>query len=90
MALRSLCRDRFDEPLAIPKGDFVALAKELVVALEGAVVQVDKILDSDCRDLFFAAATRIFSHLHLREPGFDLGSVVLPVHTRPGTVPQRR
>ncbi|KAE8791844.1 hypothetical protein D1007_33673 [Hordeum vulgare] len=42
-------------------------------------MQVDKILDSECRDLFFAAVVRVFSHLHLREPGFDLGSVILPV-----------
>ncbi|KAE8805704.1 hypothetical protein D1007_18206 [Hordeum vulgare] len=49
------------------------------MVLENAVVHVDKILDSDCRDLFFKAATCFFSHLHLPEPGFDFGSVVLPV-----------
>ncbi|KAI4996160.1 hypothetical protein ZWY2020_041301 [Hordeum vulgare] len=36
-------------------------------------------MDSECRDLFFAAATRVFSGLHLHEPGFDLGSVIQPV-----------
>ncbi|KAE8780646.1 hypothetical protein D1007_46191 [Hordeum vulgare] len=51
------------------------------MALENTVVQVDKILDTECRDLFFTAATRVFIHLHLREPGFDLGSVILPVPT---------
>ncbi|KAE8797592.1 hypothetical protein D1007_27247 [Hordeum vulgare] len=80
MAVRSLCRDGFGGPLATPKDGFASLAKKLVVALEGAAMQVDKILDSECRDLFFAAATRVFSHLHFHEPGFDLDSVIFPVH----------
>ncbi|KAI4995829.1 hypothetical protein ZWY2020_037917 [Hordeum vulgare] len=57
------------------------IAAELAVVLEDAVVQVDKILDNKCRDLFFEAATRVFSHLLLREPGFDFYSVILPVPT---------
>ncbi|KAI4996077.1 hypothetical protein ZWY2020_041175 [Hordeum vulgare] len=79
--LRSLCWDGFSEPMGITEDGFAALTKELVAELEGAIVQVDKILDSECRDLFFAAATRVFTHLHLCEPGFDLGSVILPVPT---------
>ncbi|KAE8794604.1 hypothetical protein D1007_30643 [Hordeum vulgare] len=79
MALRSLYRDGFDEPLATLEEGFAKFAKELVVELECAVVQLDKILNSECRDLFFAAATCVFSHLHLCEPGFDRGSVILPV-----------
>ncbi|KAE8777570.1 hypothetical protein D1007_49641 [Hordeum vulgare] len=51
----------------------------LVVALEAAVTQMDKIFDSECRDLLFAAATRVFSHRHLRDPGFDLSSMIVPV-----------
>ncbi|KAE8772634.1 hypothetical protein D1007_55328 [Hordeum vulgare] len=81
MVLRSLCRDGFDEPLATPEDGFAALANGLIVALEGAVVHVDKILDNDCHDLFFAVATCVFSHLHHRQPGFDLGSMILPVPT---------
>ncbi|KAE8794599.1 hypothetical protein D1007_30638 [Hordeum vulgare] len=77
--LCSLCEVRFDEPLATLEAVFTAHVAELAVALENVVVQVDKILDSECRDLFFVAATRVFSHLYLREPGFDLGSVILPV-----------
>ncbi|KAE8771014.1 hypothetical protein D1007_57165 [Hordeum vulgare] len=80
-ALRSLCRGRFGEPLATPESGFAALAVELTVVLENAIIQVDKILDNVCHDLFFEAATHVFSHLHLREPGFDFGSVILPVHT---------
>ncbi|KAE8810943.1 Far1 [Hordeum vulgare] len=78
-ALRSLCRDEFDEPMATPEDGFATLAKGLIAALEAAVMQMDKILDSQCRDLFFAAATRVFSHLHLRDLGFDLTSVIVPV-----------
>ncbi|KAE8795951.1 hypothetical protein D1007_29144 [Hordeum vulgare] len=57
------------------------LAAELAVALEGSYVQVDKILDNECRDLFFEVATRVFSHFHLHEPGFDFGSMILSVPT---------
>ncbi|KAI4987721.1 hypothetical protein ZWY2020_028479 [Hordeum vulgare] len=66
--LRSLYRDGFDEPLASPEDSLVALAKGLVVALESTVVQVDKVLDSDYHDLFFAGATRVFSQIHLSTP----------------------
>ncbi|KAI4992547.1 hypothetical protein ZWY2020_057602 [Hordeum vulgare] len=79
MVLHSLCWDGFDEPLATPDDGFTALAKGLVVALEVAIVQVDKILESGCRDLFFTAATSVFSHVHLREPVFDFSSMILPV-----------
>ncbi|KAE8797968.1 hypothetical protein D1007_26874 [Hordeum vulgare] len=77
--LRSSCLDGFDEPLATREDGIAAFAKGLVAALEVAVVQVDKILDNECHDLFFAVATRVFSHLHLCGPGFDLSSVILPV-----------
>ncbi|KAE8775653.1 hypothetical protein D1007_51823 [Hordeum vulgare] len=40
--LHSLCEDRFDEPLAAPKSGFVAL--------QNAIVHVDKILDNECHD----------------------------------------
>ncbi|KAE8818377.1 hypothetical protein D1007_03820 [Hordeum vulgare] len=80
-ALHTLCRDGFDEPLATPESGFVVLVAELIKALEDVVIQVDKILDSECRDLFSEAATCVFSHLHVREPGFDFGSVILSVPT---------
>ncbi|KAI5013399.1 hypothetical protein ZWY2020_034511 [Hordeum vulgare] len=70
MALCSLYRDGFNKPLATRDGGFAALATELAVALEDADLKVD---------LFFAAVTCVFSHLHLREPGFDLGSAILAV-----------
>ncbi|KAE8811510.1 hypothetical protein D1007_11899 [Hordeum vulgare] len=54
---------------------------ELAVALEDTVVQVGKIVDNECRDLFFEVVTRVFCHLHLRESGFDFGSVILLVPT---------
>ncbi|KAE8810915.1 hypothetical protein D1007_12265 [Hordeum vulgare] len=42
-------------------------------------MRVGKILDNECRDFFFTAVTRVFSHLHLHETRFDLGSVIPPV-----------
>ncbi|KAI4997610.1 hypothetical protein ZWY2020_052952 [Hordeum vulgare] len=79
--LHTLCRDGFDEPLATPESGFTVLSADLTMVLEDAVIQVDKILDIECRDLFSEAATRIFSHHHLREPGFDFNSMILPVPT---------
>ncbi|KAI4995816.1 hypothetical protein ZWY2020_037904 [Hordeum vulgare] len=79
MMLHTLYRDGFGEPLATPDGGFAILAAELPVALEDTVIQVDNVLNSECRDLFSEATTRVFSHLHLREPGFDLGSRILLV-----------
>ncbi|KAE8776485.1 hypothetical protein D1007_50869 [Hordeum vulgare] len=55
------------------------LANGLVAELEAVVAQTNKILESECRDLFFVAATRVFGHLHLRDPGFDLSTVIVPV-----------
>ncbi|KAE8811501.1 hypothetical protein D1007_11888 [Hordeum vulgare] len=81
MTLRSLYWQGFDKPLATREGGFATLATELAVALEDAVVQVDKILDCECRDLFLVAATRVLIHLHLRDPGFDLSYVILQVPT---------
>ncbi|KAE8817007.1 hypothetical protein D1007_05200 [Hordeum vulgare] len=78
-ALRSLCRDEFDEPLTTPEDGFASLVKGLVATLEAAVTQMDKILDSERRDLFFTAATRVFSHLRLCDPGFDLSFMIVPV-----------
>ncbi|KAE8772637.1 hypothetical protein D1007_55333 [Hordeum vulgare] len=51
------------------------------MALEDTVVEVDKILDSECRDDFFEASTGVFGILHLREPVFDFGTVIQPVPT---------
>ncbi|KAE8803026.1 hypothetical protein D1007_21231 [Hordeum vulgare] len=77
--LRYLCWGGFDEPLATLEAGFTVLANALVAALEAADTQMDKTLESECRDLFFVAATRFFSHLHLRDPGFDMNSVIVPV-----------
>ncbi|KAE8791169.1 Peroxidase 4 [Hordeum vulgare] len=79
--LHTLCRDGFDMPLATLEGGFTVLAAELAVVLEDTFIQMDKILDSECRDLFSKVAMRVFNHLHLREPGFDSNSVILPVPT---------
>ncbi|KAE8816595.1 hypothetical protein D1007_05936 [Hordeum vulgare] len=81
VALHTICGDGFEEPLATPEDGFAVLAAERAVNLEDTVIQVDKILDSVCRDLFSEAATCVFSHLHFCEPGFDFNSVIPPVPT---------
>ncbi|KAE8785289.1 hypothetical protein D1007_41035 [Hordeum vulgare] len=79
--LHALSRDGFGETVATPESGFAVLAAELAVALEKAVIQVNKILDSDCHDLFSEAATHVYSHLHLRDPGFEFNSLILLVPT---------
>ncbi|KAE8806113.1 hypothetical protein D1007_17715 [Hordeum vulgare] len=64
------------------RGGFAMLASELAVALEDTVIQVEKILESECWDLFSEAAIRVFNHLHLREPEFYFDSVILPVPSK--------
>ncbi|KAI4998955.1 hypothetical protein ZWY2020_054819 [Hordeum vulgare] len=76
----SICEGRsLDEALATREDGSVVLTDGLIVALEIAVVQVDKIMDSECRELFFAAATCVLSHIHLCKFGFHLSSVILSV-----------
>lgn len=78
-ALHSICRGGFEDPLRTPADGPAKLLTELVAKLEGAAAKVDAILEGECHDLFFVAATRVFSHLHLPDPGFDFSTVVGPV-----------
>ncbi|KAE8783914.1 hypothetical protein D1007_42555 [Hordeum vulgare] len=47
--------------------------------LEGAAKKVEGILEEKCCDLFFVAATRVFTHLLLHDPSFKFDEVMGPV-----------
>ncbi|XP_020180527.1 uncharacterized protein [Aegilops tauschii subsp. strangulata] len=44
--------------------------------LEGIVAGVGTMVEGECDALFTSAATRVFNHLHLRNPSFDLGALI--------------
>ncbi|XP_037427309.1 protein SLOW WALKER 1-like [Triticum dicoccoides] len=50
----------------------------LMEQLEDGAQKVDNILEEECGDLFFVAATRVFSHLLHRDPTFDFNKVMAP------------
>ena len=77
--LRSLYGEGYDEPLVTPDGGLLGLLTKLVEELENIAAAVGSLVEVECRTLFTAAATRVFSHLHLQDPSFDLGALIEPV-----------
>jgi hypothetical protein len=69
----------YEEPLAAPKSGLAGLLPKLVKALEDVAAGLASVLEEGCRALFTSAATRVFSHLHLRDPSFDLRALLEPV-----------
>ncbi|KAE8772815.1 hypothetical protein D1007_55119 [Hordeum vulgare] len=64
----------------VPQGaGYAEFSSEFVTELEGAAKKVDNILEGECRNVFSLAATRVFSHLLLREPHFKFEGVMGPL-----------
>ncbi|KAE8785157.1 hypothetical protein D1007_41164 [Hordeum vulgare] len=83
-ALRSVSRLELESPL-IPRGArYAELSSKLVNELEGRTKKVDDILEEECRDLFFVAPTRVFSHFLLHDPCFKFDEVMglVPTESR--------
>nr|XP_020158110.1 uncharacterized protein LOC109743428 [Aegilops tauschii subsp. strangulata] len=64
------------KPLATPEDGLAGLLPKLAEALEGIATGVDSMVEGECRARFTAAATRVFNHLHLREPSLDLSTLI--------------
>ncbi|KAE8809209.1 hypothetical protein D1007_14254 [Hordeum vulgare] len=78
-ALSSMCSLGLESSF-IPQGAVYAkFSYELVKELKGAAKKVDSILEEECHDLFSVVATRILSHLLLRDPHFDFEGEMGPV-----------
>ena len=71
-------REEFKAPLAIPDAGYTEISSKITEELEGVAHKVDDILEGECRYLFSVAVTCVFSHLYLRDPGFDFGTVIGP------------
>ena len=77
--LHSLYGEGYEKPLATPEEGPAGLLPKLATMVEGIIVGVGPMVEGEARALFTSAATRIFSHLHLRDPSFDLGVLLEPV-----------
>ncbi|KAE8791504.1 hypothetical protein D1007_33947 [Hordeum vulgare] len=67
-----------ESPLTPQGASYADLSSELMKELEGGTKKVDVIVEEECRDLFFVVATRVFSHLLLRDPSFKFKEVMGP------------
>ena len=70
--LRSLYEKGLEEPLATANEGPTQLLPHLVAALEGVVDGISPLVEGEAHALSSAALTRVFSHLHLRDPDTDL------------------
>ncbi|KAE8791825.1 hypothetical protein D1007_33718 [Hordeum vulgare] len=76
--MSSICKVEHESPFIPQDASYAKFSSELVKDLEGAAKKVDDILE-ECCDLFSMAATRVFSHLLLRDPRFEFKEVMGPV-----------
>ena len=70
----------YEKPLATLEKGPTGLLLKLVEALEGIVVGVGPMVEREAPALSSSAVTRIFSHLYLRDPSFDLGALLEPMN----------
>ncbi|KAE8793864.1 hypothetical protein D1007_31453 [Hordeum vulgare] len=68
-------RDAHGKQVSETKAKMTAREEEL----EGMAKKVESILEEECHDIFFVAATRTFCHLLLRDPQFKFEEVMGPV-----------
>ena len=78
-ALQDLYGSGYEKLPATPEEGRAELHPKLAAALEGIIIGVGPMVEGEARALFTSAATRIFSHLYLWDPTFDLGALLEPV-----------
>ena len=79
MALQTLYGEGYEESLASPEEGLAGLLPKLTASLEGIIAGVGAMVEAESHALFISAATHVFSHIHLRDPSFDLGVLLEPV-----------
>jgi hypothetical protein len=62
-----------------PEEGPAGLLPKLVATLKGIIVGVGPMVEGEARALSASPATRVFSHLHLRDSSFDFGALLEPV-----------
>ena len=78
-ALKSLYEKGLEKPLTTDEDGPAQLLPYLVAALEEVVSGIDPMAEQEARVLSSAALTRVFSHLHLRDPTTCLDELLEPV-----------
>ena len=78
-ALKSLYEKGLEKPLATNEDGPAQLLPYLVEALEEVVSGIGPMAEEEARVLSSAALTRVFSHLHLRDPAARLDELLEPV-----------
>ena len=79
MALKTLYENGLEKSLATDEDGPARLLPLLVKALEEVVDGVGPMAEAEARLLSSAALTRVFSHLHLRDPNACLDELLEPV-----------
>nr|XP_020164822.1 uncharacterized protein LOC109750275 [Aegilops tauschii subsp. strangulata] len=79
VALRALYEKGLEEPLATADKGPTQLLPHLVAALEEVLGGIGPLVEGEARALSSAALTRVFSHLHLRDPAANLDKLLEPV-----------
>nr|XP_020165987.1 uncharacterized protein LOC109751511 [Aegilops tauschii subsp. strangulata] len=79
VALKALYEKGLERPLTTDKDGPAQLLPYLVDALEEVVVGIGPMEEEEARVLSSAALTRVFSHLHLRDPAARLDELLEPV-----------
>ena len=75
-ALRSLYKKGLEEPLATDNEGPTQLLPYLVKVLQEVVSGIGPLAEAEARILSSAALTRVFSHLHLRDPATRLDELL--------------
>nr|XP_020170420.1 translation initiation factor IF-2-like [Aegilops tauschii subsp. strangulata] len=75
-ALRELYGKGLKKPLVTDEEGPAELLPQLVTTLEGVVNGIGPMVDGEARALSASALTRVFSHLHLRDPSVDLDALL--------------
>nr|XP_020154924.1 MAP7 domain-containing protein 1-like [Aegilops tauschii subsp. strangulata] len=78
-ALRALYEKGLEKSLVADDEGPAQLLPLLVTTLEGVVNRTVPMVEGEARALSSSALTRVFSHLHLRDPNADLGVLLEPV-----------
>lgn len=79
VALKTLYEKGFEKPLTTDEDGPAQLLPDLVEALEEVANDIGPMAEEEARVLSSAALTRVFSHLHLRDPTARLDELLEPV-----------
>ena len=77
-SLRTLYDSGLESPLAGAEDGPAKLLPFLVHALEDVALGLGPTAEAEAHVLSSAALTRVLTHIHLRDPGFDLDSLLEP------------